>query len=156
MFSILQQADQALTLSLNGSPSLYADGVALTATQTMTWIPLVIVLFYVIVRNNELYGIGLTVLGVALCILLADQMSSSVCKPLVARYRPAQNPQIMYMVDTVNGYRGGLYGFFSSHAANTMAVSVFLALVARHRPLTLVLLSWAVLNGWSRIYLGVH
>lgn len=156
VFSFILQADQAVTLALNGSSSLYADGIALAATHTATWIPLAFVLFYAIVRNNDISGIGLTLLGVALCVLLADQMSSSVCKPLFGRYRPAQDPHIMYIVDTVNGYRGGLYGFFSSHAANTMAIATFLALVARYRPLTYILLSWAALNGWSRIYLGVH
>ncbi len=148
--------DRQLTLLLNGSQSLYLDGVAWTATRTLTWIPLAIVLLYVIVRDNNLRGIWHVVLGIALSILLADQMASSVFKPLVARWRPTHNPEIMYMIDVVNGYRGGNYGFFSSHASNTWAIAMFVSLLARRRFLTISLASWALLNCWTRVYLGVH
>ena len=148
--------DRQLTLLLNGSQSLYLDGVAWTATRTLTWIPLAIVLLYVVVRDNNLRGIWHVMLGIALSILLADQMASSVFKPLVARWRPTHNPEIMYMVDVVNGYRGGNYGFFSSHASNTWAIAMFVSLLARRRFLTISLASWALLNCWTRVYLGVH
>lgn len=148
--------DRTLTLLLNGSQSLYVDGIAWTATQTITWVPLAIVLFYVILQGNTLSGTLRIVASIALCILLADQMASSVCKPLIARWRPTHNPAFMYAVDIVRGYRGGNYGFFSSHAANTMAVATFTSLLVRHRALTLWLYSWVALNCWTRVYLGVH
>lgn len=153
---MLLHLDEILTLVLNGSTSLYMDGLAWTITQTATWIPVAVVLMYVIIRNNDLPGVLLTVLAFALCILLADQMASTVFKPLVARFRPTNDPFIMYSIDVVNGYRGGRYGFFSSHAANTMAVATFVSLLIRHRPLVFWLFSWALLNCWSRVYLGVH
>lgn len=148
--------DEALTLFLNGSHSLYLDGIAWSATATATWLPLLLVLLYIIVRNNDLRGIFGIVLCLALCILLADQVASTVFKPLVGRFRPTNDPSLMYSVDVVNSYRGGRYGFFSSHAANTMAVATFLALLIRNRTLTLWLYSWALLNCWTRVYLGVH
>ena len=148
--------DQSLTLALNGSDSLFLDGFALGITATVTWLPAVVVLLYVIIRAGEMRDICLTVLALALCILLADQVASGIFKPLVARPRPAGDPSLMYLVDVVGGYRGGKYGFFSSHASNTFAVAVFLSLLVRHKPFTWVLLSWALLNCWSRVYLGVH
>lgn len=51
---------------------------------------------------------------------------------------------------------GGRFGFISSHAANTFAISVFLSLLIKRKSLTFMLLFWAVLNSYSRIYLGVH
>ena len=60
------------------------------------------------------------------------------------------------MIDLVNNYHGGWYGFFSSHAANTMSIAVFLSLLLRHRPIVVLLIVWSLLNCWSRIYLGVH
>lgn len=148
--------DQALTLWLNGSHSLFADGIAWTATQTLTWVPAMLLVVYVIIRNNNLTGIAVTLLSIALCIVLADQVASTVFKPLVARYRPSNDPFIMYAVDVVHGYRGGRYGFFSSHAANTMAAATYLTLCIRHRALGWWLYSWALLNCWTRVYLGVH
>ena len=148
--------DQALTLWLNGSHSLFADGIAWTATQTLTWVPAMLLVVYVIIRNNNLTGIAVTLLSIALCIVLADQVASTVFKPLVARYRPSNDPFIMYAVDVVHGYRGGRYGFFSSHAANTMAAATYLTLCIRHRSLGWWLYAWALLNCWTRVYLGVH
>ena len=148
--------DQALTLWLNGSHSLFADGIAWTATQTLTWVPAMLLVVYVIIRNNNLTGIAVTLLSIALCIVLADQVASTVFKPLVARYRPSNDPFIMYAVDVVHGYRGGRYGFFSSHAANTMAAATYLTLCIRHRALGWWLYAWALLNCWTRVYLGVH
>lgn len=153
---MLTHLDQILTLALNGSSSLYLDALAMTSTKTLTWIPLALLLLYVIIRNNDLRAVVSIVLGIALCILVADQVASGIFKPLIARYRPTQDPQLMYMVDVVNGYRGGRYGFFSSHAANTMSVAIFLSLLIRRRSLTLWLLSWSLLNCWTRVYLGVH
>ncbi len=155
-FEALLNADRTLTLALNGSESLYLDAFAVTATRTVVWLPLALVFLYVVIRNNNLPAIFLTVFGVGLCVLLSDQIASSLFKPLVARYRPAQDPHLMYLVRVVNDYRGGQYGFFSSHAANTVSVAVFVSLVTRYRPLSAALGAWALLNCWTRVYLGVH
>lgn len=153
---MLQQLDQMLTLTINGSHSLYVDHMAVLIAQTATWIPLAAVLAYVLLRHNDLMSFGETLLAIALCILLADQGASSVAKPLFMRYRPAHDPMIMYAVDIVDGYRGGLYGFFSSHASNTFAVATFVSLLIRQRLLAILLFCWALANCWSRAYLGVH
>ena len=152
----LIQFDQQLLLSLNGSDSLFWDQLMTGITSTVAWIPVAVVLFYVFIKINSMREVGLIILMLALVILLADQFSSSFCKPYFARFRPAQDPQIMYMVDVVNGYRGGRYGFISSHAANTFAVCMFLSLLVRHLYMTCSLVLWAVLCSYSRIYLGVH
>ena len=62
----------------------------------------------------------------------------------------------MHVVDVVHDYRGGSYGFFSAHASNTFSVAVFLSLLFRRRLLGLLVVSWAVINSYTRIYLGVH
>ena len=156
MLETLLNIDRALTLSLNGSDSLFLDGFATAVTATATWIPAAIVLFCVIVRAGEMREILLTILAIGLCLLLADQVASSVFKPMIARPRPAGDPELMYMIDVVNGYRGGKYGFFSSHASNTFAVATFMSLLVRYRAFTFSLVVWALLNCWSRVYLGVH
>ena len=96
------------------------------------------------------------VAGIALCILLSDQISSSLLKPLVARLRPIHNPEIADMIHIVNGYRGGLYGFVSSHAANAATFVTFTALIFRNNIYTILLSLWAFLTAYSRVYLGVH
>lgn len=156
MLQQLLQWDTNATLWLHGSDSLFLDGFFMAITATVTWIPLIFVLLYVLIRNNDFRHIGLIILCIGLCILLADQVASGFCKPFFKRFRPTHDPSLMHMLDVVDGYRGGLYGFFSSHAANTFSVAMFVTLLMRRRSLAFMLFSWAVLNGWSRIYLGVH
>lgn len=156
MLEQLLSLDQRLTLLLNGSHSIYWDTFFMTVTSTVVWLPLVAVLLYVLIRNNATYNVFLVILFIGLSILFADQMASGICKPYFERFRPTHEPSIMYTVKVVNGYRGGLYGFFSSHAANTFAVAVFVSLLIRRLRLSIVLFIWAIQNTWSRVYLGVH
>ena len=149
-------ADKALLLNLNGSDSLFWDGFMWIATSTIVWVPVAVILLYIIIKNNKIQEACLIVVMIALVITLADQIASGFCKPFFSRFRPTQDSDIMYMVDIVNGYRGGRFGFISSHAANTFAVTVFLSLLIKRKSLTLMLVFWAVLNSYSRIYLGVH
>lgn len=156
MFEKLLNIDTQLTLLLNGSESTVIDWLALTATATSTWLPLAVLLLYVVIRGNKWLNVLIVILSIALAITLADQLASGVCKPLVARLRPSQDPLLSGVIDIVGDYRGGRYGFFSSHAANTCAVATFLSLLFRNKGLTIALYSWTLLNCWTRVYLGVH
>lgn len=148
--------DQELLLKINGSDSLFWDGFMWLATNKFTWIPLAIVLLYVIFKNNKIKE-ALLVIGLLIMVItLADQVASGFCKPFFARFRPTNDPELMYQIDVVNGYRGGMYGFTSSHAANTFGVAIFLSLVIRSWSLSFMLFIWAALNAYSRMYLGVH
>ena len=60
------------------------------------------------------------------------------------------------LVDVVNNYRGGNYGFFSSHASNTFSIAIFFTLLVRSRSLSTFLILWSLTNCWTRLYLGVH
>ena len=148
--------DQELLLQYNGSDSLFWDGFMWIATNMLTWIPLAIGLLYVIFKNNKWKESLLIIVLLALVITFSDQISSGFCKPYFARFRPTQDPELMYQIDIVNGYRGGIYGFISSHAANTFGIAIFLSLIIRSWSLGIVLTVWAILNAYSRIYLGVH
>ena len=149
------ELDKELTLAINSCHIPFFDNFFYIYTQTWTWLPVLVVLLVWMWRKwgvQSLYVVA----GIALCILLADQLSSSLLKPLVARLRPTHNPEISDLIHTVRGYRGGLYGFVSSHAANAFAFAVFTSLVIRNRYYALTIALWAVLSAYSRIYLGVH
>ena len=152
----LPAMDAGLTHALNGSHSLLLDHLMLLMTETYAWLPFFVALVVVVFRNNSLRQALFVLLSVALLICVCDRLCSGFVKPAVARWRPTQDPFLMYSVDVVQGYRGGRYGFYSGHANNTFALATFLALLFRHRPATLVLYGWAVLHTYTRLYLGVH
>ena len=148
--------DKQVMLALNGSDSLYMDGVMKIYTSTSVWIPVALVLLFIVLKNNRPRTAILTILAVVLTIVATDQVSSHLIKPLVARLRPCNDPTIMHLIDTVNGYRSGGYSFTSSHACNSFGIFAIVSLIIRNRALSLSLLLWASINSYSRIYLGVH
>lgn len=151
------QMDKQLLLTLNGSDSLFVDYLAKSLTTAATWIPLYVSLFYVVVKNNDNFRRILFILcSAGLCILFAGTVDDLIVKPGVARWRPTHDYQIGILVDVVDGYRGGKYGFFSAHAANTFSIALFFSLLMRSRLVTLMLVGWSLTNCWTRLYLGVH
>ncbi len=153
----LIQFDKQLLLAINGSDSLFVDGLAVALTTAATWIPLYLALFFLVLRNNENMRQILLIVGcAALCVVLAGTVDDTIVKPGVARLRPTHDLQIGMAVDVVNGYRGGSYGFFSAHAANTFSIAVFFSLLVRSGMLSFLLVLWSLVNCWTRMYLGVH
>ena len=92
----------------------------------------------------------------ALCVLLAGMVDDLIVKPSVARWRPTHDPEIGPLVDVVDDYRGGKYGFFSAHAANTFSIAVLFCWMVRSRLLSIAMILWSFTNCWTRLYLGVH
>lgn len=152
----LVDIDKHVMLALNGSDSLYMDGVMKIYTNTVVWIPVAVVLLFIVLKNNTLRNSLLIILSVALTILLTDKISSDIIKPLVGRLRPSHDPEFMHLIDTFNGYRSGSFSFTSSHACNSFGIFMFISLLIKNRTLSLSLLAWAAINSYSRIYLGVH
>lgn len=149
--------DKQLLLWFNGSDSLFMDTIIMMLTNAKTWIPLYLSLFYVVLKSNTMVRNILLVLAAAgLCVLLAGTIDDTIVKPLVARWRPGRDPEIGMLVDTVDGYRGGKYGFFSAHAANTFSIAVFFSLLMRQRLFVIAMVVWSLINCYTRLYLGVH
>ena len=156
MMESLKEFDKDLFLYLNGLHASWLDQPMFVFSNTVTWIPLYAFLLYLFIRD---YGrdTWIFLLGVVLTIVLADQISSSLIKPVFERLRPSHDPTLKGMVHYVNDYHGGLYGFVSSHAANTFGTATFFFLLFRRkRKGIFVLYSWALFVSFTRIYLGVH
>ncbi|RRD02980.1 phosphatase PAP2 family protein [Prevotella sp. OH937_COT-195] len=149
--------DQTILGFFNGSDSLYVDGLMLVLTNALTWVPLYIALIVVIIKNNETMPQILLTIGFAvLCVLITSVLSENVVKPYFGRFRPTNDPFIKYSIDVVNGIRETKFGFFSSHAANTMGIATFVSLLLRSRKLTWLMMLWSLVNCYTRLYLGVH
>ena len=142
---------------LNGSNSLFLDRFAVAFTTGYTWIPLYVSLAVLVVRNNKTMGQIMLIFGcVLLGVLASGLLSDYIVKPYYMRPRPCYDPEFRHMVHTVAGYSANGYSFFSSHAANTMMLSVFVTLLVRGKVLSPLLFAWSLMNAWTRLYLGVH
>ena len=126
------------------------------ASNKAIWIPLYIFFFFLAYKKVG-KRIWLVALAAILLITLSDQISVHAFKNVFLRYRPCQNLLIQEKVH-LNGSCGGLYGFVSSHAANTFALAMFLFLFFRNRirHFSVFVFLWATFVSYSRIYNGVH
>ena len=156
MMETLEQLDQDLFFFLNSLHSDFLDPIMLQATETITWLPVYIIILVLMIRAYGWHTV-LWLLAISLAVTLSDQLTSSIMKPFFERLRPSHDPALEGLVHIVEGYRGGKYGFVSSHAANAFAVAtvVFLSLRAFHPRIWLMFLVAGVI-AYTRIYLGVH
>lgn len=156
MIDQLLEIDKQLFLVLNRMHTSWFDPVMVLFSKTGASIPLFAFLLYQIytVYKEKTWSI---LLSVALLILMTDQFTSGLMKPLFERLRPSHDPSLEGMVHLVDGYTGGSYGFASSHAANTFGVAMFLCcLLKTTKPWIVWLFAWAAFVSYTRIYLGLH
>ena len=153
----LEQIDTAILLFINGMHCALFDYFMVLVSNRFTWIPFYAAFIFVMIKNFHWKVTVTTILAVALLVLLCDQTASGLIKPLVGRLRPSNlDNSISSMVHVVDGYRGGRYGFPSSHSANSWGVAIFAMYLVRNRKLSIFLALWATLVTYSRAYLGVH
>ncbi|MFH2095905.1 MAG: phosphatase PAP2 family protein [Bacteroidota bacterium] len=155
MISLIEKWDVELFLWLNSQNNPFFDTIMWYISGKYIWIPLYLFIIYMLVRKMKVRAIY-AVLAVILVVALADLASVHLLKNLVQRYRPSHNTVFADIVHIVNNYRGGLYGFVSSHAANTFGMAILTSLLMRNRMYTILILIWASVVSYSRIYLGVH
>lgn len=148
--------ERNLFLWLNNHHNEFWDTFMTIYSGKALWIPLCVILLFLTFYKTKWQNAIIFILCFVLLATLCDQISSSIIKPFFSRLRPTHHPDFMYNVLTVDGYRGGRFGFISSHAANGFGVATFVALVYKQKWLTLTLIAWALTSCYSRIYLGVH
>lgn len=157
MLEQLLQYDKELFLFLNNLGTETWDGFWMFYTTKFNWIPFYVLLLYLMFRNASKKGFLLTILVVALMISFTDQVTN-LFKHGFERLRPCHNEDINGFMRLVRDGCGGRYGYFSGHASNSMSVAVFVGLLLKnsYKYLVFMLLFWAALMAYSRIYIGVH
>lgn len=149
--------DIELLIYLNNLGTIQWDGFWLFVTNKFSAIPLYLFLLYFTYKQ---YGFKKTVIAIFFVILLitiSDQ-TSNLFKYGFKRLRPCHDQNISHLIRLVKSNCGGLYSFFSAHAANAMAVAFFFSLLLKRKLkfLPMLLIFWALLVAYSRIYIGVH
>lgn len=147
--------DRELLVNINSLNTPFWDNIMWWISDRFVWIPLYLSLVFFLVKVKRKDAI-IAVLAVGLCVLIADQVASGFCKPFFERLRPTHDPQLKDILHVVNDYRSSMYGFCSSHASNTFGIATLTCLLFRNRWYAALIFSWAILNCYSRMYLGVH
>jgi len=163
MIEFLEEIDRSIVLAINGWNNPFMDELMWWISARITWIPLYLFLFYLafktLTRNQLFLFLGL----IGLTIALTDLTSVHLFKNVFLRYRPSHNLLLTeklhyYLIKPGEYYKGGEYGFVSSHAANFFAIITFVSLVLRkaYPKLIYPLFFIGLVIAYSRMYLGVH
>lgn len=147
--------DKKCLLAINHTNSAWSDNFFWMVSGWGLPIVFGVLILLLLLKDNGVKAFWY-LLFLALTIAMADNISSAILKPIVARLRPTHDPSLMNLLHVVRDYRGGMYGFVSSHAANAFGAAIFFSLLLRNRWFTWALFIWAVITSYSRIYLGVH
>lgn len=157
MIDILDAMDAEATVFVNSFHNSFFDSFMMLFSGRFVWVPMYATIMLILYRHFGFKKTIVFTVFIALTITAADQLCASYLRPVVSRLRPAHldNP-LSELIHVVDGYRGGLHGFPSCHAANSFALVTFLALLVRRGRFLVFIYLWAVLNSYSRLYLGVH
>ncbi len=151
----LEEIDIQILVYLNSLGSEFWDPIWITLTNKTTYIPLFAFIVYYIYKRFGLKQTAFIIVFISILILFTDQFTNFI-KDSFQRLRPCRE-----------GYLGlreidiycGKYGFFSAHASNSIAVSLFIIKIMREKyssMFSLILISWVFVFSYSRIYLGLH
>jgi undecaprenyl-diphosphatase len=148
--------DREIFLLLNQLGNSSWDGFWLTATNRLTFVPMYLLLLFLMYRKMGWPRFLMTTATIALMILFTDQVTN-IFKYGFERLRPCRDPELVHIMRVVAD-RCGLYGFFSAHASNSMATAIFLGITLRanYKWLPSTLIIWSLIVAYSRIYVGVH
>lgn len=151
----LEEIDIQILVYLNSLGSEFWDPIWIILTNKTTYIPLFAFIVYYIYKRFGLKQTAFIILFISILILFTDQFTNFI-KDSFQRLRPCRE-----------GYLGlreidiycGKYGFFSAHASNSIAVSLFIIRIMREKftsIFSIILIIWVFIFSYSRIYLGLH
>jgi undecaprenyl-diphosphatase len=154
MLEYFDALDKSLLIWINNHSSGILDNIMLFASAKFTWVPFYILLVLYIIYDFRKQSV-LILVFIAVTITLSDQTSVHLFKNVFQRLRPCHQEELLDKLRLIAGC-GGKYGFVSSHAANSFSVATFVNLLFKKRWVTVIMVLWAVLIGYSRIYLAAH
>ncbi len=161
MIDWLEQIDRQVVLSVNGLHTPFLDQVMWLISSRLIWIPFYIFLLILVYRSKKTVPTILFLVSILLLVVVSDYLSVHAFKEVFQRYRPSHNLLLIdklhfYKLSNGQFYKGGQYGFISSHAANFAAITTFFILYMREVKVKWMFFIPMILVGFSRIYLGVH
>ena len=159
----IEALDIQLLLLINGLSSPFLDDLMWTLSSKLFGVPFYLIFIYILFKNKPFRSAIICTFLLVLVVVLSDLTAKYCFKEIFQRFRPSHNLILKDQLTFLNKpdgtfYIGGLYGFISSHACNMFALSfLFYKYIKNIFPKSIwLLLFWASLISFSRIYLGVH
>ena len=161
MIESIESFDRSLVLLINGSHCSFMDQIMWFFSGPFIIIPISLLIIWSLYVSYNLKQVGIILLCFILAIALSDLSSVYLFKEVFMRYRPSHHLELIgqlhfHKFDNGQYYRGGLYGFVSSHASNYFTVFSIAWFVLHKKWVKYTLLLITLIILYSRVYLGVH
>ena len=154
MFEKIIDLDKELLVYLNNLGSETYDGLWLIITKQLYWSPLFLLIFYLLQIKIGWKKFGYYILFTAVLLLICDQ-TVNLFKYGFERLRPVNDTEINGLLRIIKTSKS--FSFFSGHATNSMASTVFGVLILRkYYKHAYLLFLFPLIFAYSRIYLGLH
>lgn len=154
MFEKIIDLDKELLVYLNNLGSETYDGLWLIITKQLYWSPLFLLIFYLLQIKIGWKKFGYYILFTAVLLLICDQ-TVNLFKFGFERLRPINDEEIKGLLRIVKTSKS--FSFFSGHATNSMAATVFMVMILRkYYKHAYLLFLFPLIFAYSRIYLGLH
>lgn len=156
--------DWGLFEFLNFDGPAWLDSTMTKASGMMVWIPLYVLIIYLVWRRYSWRGIIAFIVALGAAILIADLVAGifkhqgplkDLWASFPARLRPMHTPEGIDFA--TNGYyTKNLYGTVSGHTSTIVAIALLSSVVVRREWFTALMICVTLLICYSRIYLACH
>lgn len=159
MLEKLVKLDIDTLIFLNNLGSEQWDFFWLSITNQFNWVPLFILILYLIIKTYGWKRGGIIMLSMIVLVAFSDQFTNFI-KYSVQRLRPNNDPEVMsFLRSSIWAYKNPQgYSFMSGHATTStfFTVYTFLTLKKYFKKYIYLLFIFPLIFSYSRIYLGVH
>ena len=148
---------------LNFDGPEWLDALMRLVSGIKTWIPLYLLIIYMVWRRYSWRGVVMFIIAIAVAIGLADIISGifkqqgllgELWSDMPSRRRPMYTDGVEAYT---NGYgRAATYGTVSGHAATIVTITLLSSMVVGRRWFSWLMVAVAILVCYSRIYLACH
>ncbi len=154
MLELIQKYDVLLLDFLNDLGSAKTDFFWLFVTKKHVWLPFFILLFFFGFKKfSKKQTLIILVFGIAMFTVVLG--ITEIVKYITERVRPCNNP-LLDGVFRELVHPGG-FSFYSGHAAASIAIcTYFVSLLRKQFKVIYILILWAFLFAYSRLYLAAH
>lgn len=148
---------------LNFDGPAWLDSAMIAVSGIKMWIPLYILIIYIVWRRYGWRGIVALLVAMGVAIGISDIVAgifkhqgvfANLLPDFPARLRPMHSEGLDF---AANGYYTGyVNGTVSAHSATIWAIALLSAAVIKRRWFTMLMVAVAILVCYSRIYLACH
>lgn len=154
MLDTLLQYDTELLIFLNNLGSSFWDPFWMFITNQLNWTPLFLFIIYLVYKRFGWKKGTFLILSMIALVAISDQFVNFV-KNSFMRLRPVNDPLVSEFLRIV--YKPGGFSFMSGHATTSTFFTVFvIQALSGYGKRVFWLLTFPILFGYSRLYLGVH